>query len=339
MKKTETASKNQQISSERSYVSKFRSDIGDNSLSNNQFDYFGNNNSKLDYDIDKSISNSVGSKDKKSEKIKYNVVSDPINELSNANNVILKVEYQNCCCINESNNLYNVFTKNKSNIKYLFRAEELMPCTDYSCFEYIKTPFSLNIEHVTNLGTKINTKKFATAKKSCTIPCLCLFRPEIKVKLCDNSDILGKIVLIFSCGNTEYKIYDKNNKIKYTIDTDYCQPGILCTKNCCGYLPDVAFDILNENKDTIGTIERRPGAFEEFMRVLDVYHIFFPKNASFEDKFLLICCTFMIESEIFRDKWGSLDYCGDYNCECDEECCVDCGYRCCAEICSSFFRF
>ena len=74
------------------------------------------------------------------------------------------------------------------------------------------------------------------------------------------------------------------------------------------------------------------------MRVLDCYQIFFPKDATFEDKFLLICTTFMIESEIFRDKWGSLDYCG-CDCECSDDCCADCGYRCCAEICASFFRF
>ena len=220
-----------------------------------------------------------------------------------------------------------------------------MPCTDYSLFKYIQKPFCLNIEHVLKIDKEVSTREFASAQKSCTIPFLCYCRPEIKVKIGRNNNLCGKIVLMFSCGNTEYRIYGAKNKLKYIVDTEYCQPGILCTKNCCGYLPDVIFDILDEKNNSVGTIERRPGAFEEFMRVLDCYQIFFPKNASFEDKFLLICATFMIESEIFRDKWGSLDYCTGCNCDCDcscecnENCCVDCGYRCCAELFSGLFRF
>ena len=347
MEKKEKISKIQ-VSPKKSNISKFRNSVSFSSLSNNQFTYFGNNN-KLVYEIDKSSSNSSSNSNNSvrinQNTVKYSVVSDPINELKKVNNVIIKVEYQNCCCINQSNNLYNVFTKNKTNIKYLFRAEELMPCTDYSLFKYIQKPFCLNIEHVLKIDKEVSTREFASAQKSCTIPFLCYCRPEIKVKIGRNNNLCGKIVLMFSCGNTEYRIYGAKNKLKYIVDTEYCQPGILCTKNCCGYLPDVIFDILDEKNNSVGTIERRPGAFEEFMRVLDCYQIFFPKNASFEDKFLLICATFMIESEIFRDKWGSLDYCTGCNCDCDcscecnENCCVDCGYRCCAELFSSLFRF
>ena len=341
MKKQDNISKNHQITPKETInVSKIHNNsVSFSSSKNYQLANFENNNDKLEYDLDKSSSNSSqNSTDRKSDTIKYNIVSNPINALSKESNVIIKVEYQNCCCINQSNNLYNVFIKDKTNIKYLFRAEELMPCTDYSCWKYIKKPFCLNIEHVIGIGNEINTNKFAIAEKSCTIPLLCLCRPEIKVKFCKNKNICGKIVLTFSCGNTKYEIYDGKNQLKYIVDTDYCQPGILFTKNCCGYLPNVIFDILNEKEYTVGTIERKPGAFEEFMRVLDCYQIFFPKDATFEDKFLLICTTFMIESEIFRDKWGSLDYCG-CDCECSDDCCADCGYRCCAEICASFFRF
>ena len=110
---------------EKNNVSKFRNSISFSSLSNHQFVFLGNNN-KL-YEIDKSSSNSSSNSNNSvrinQNTVKYSVVSDPINELKKVNNVIIKVEYQNCCCINQSNNLYNVFTKNKTNIKYLFRAE------------------------------------------------------------------------------------------------------------------------------------------------------------------------------------------------------------------------
>ena len=76
-------------------------------------------------------------------------------ELTKVNNVIIKIEYQNCCCINQSN---NVFSKTKSNIKYWFRGEELMPCTDYSCCYYFQKPFCINIEHVVNIEIEIMNK-------------------------------------------------------------------------------------------------------------------------------------------------------------------------------------
>ena len=332
--------KNKITTPKKSNVVKFRNSISFSSLSNHQFAYLGNGNGKLDIDLDKSSSNSSSNNlDNKPNNIKYHIVADPISELTKTNNVIIKIEYQNCCCINQSNNLYNVFIKNKNNIKYLFRGEELMPCTDYSCCDYISNPFSINIEHVESIGAEISTKEFAKAERSCGIPCFCFCRHELKVTFLKNKNISGKILLPFSCGDTTYKIYNGRNQLKFLVDTDYCQPGILCSKNCCGYLPDVIFDIYNEKNESVGTIERRPGAFEEFMHVLDCYQIFFPKAITAEDKFLLICATFMIECEIFRDKWGSLEYCGSCDCECSDDCCADCGYRCCAEIFAGFFRF
>ena len=124
--------KNQIITPKKKNVSKFRNSISFSSLSHHQFAYLGNQNNKIVYELDKSGSKSSSNNNTseiKSDAAKYSVVSDPIYELSKVNNVIIKIEYQNCCCINQSNNLYNVFTKNKNNIKYLFRAEELMPCT------------------------------------------------------------------------------------------------------------------------------------------------------------------------------------------------------------------
>lgn len=338
--------KNKIINPGKTKISQFRNSVSYSALSNHQFIYFANN---LNNNSDKSSSTSSIKSDVDSQtKSNYTFVSDPISEIKKVNNVIIKVEYQNCCCINESNTIYNVFTKNKTNIKYLFRAEELIPCSDYSCFEYFEKSYILNIEHVLNVNPIITSKKFATATESCNFPCFCLCRPEMKVKILRSKGICGKIVLLYSCGKTMYQIYDSRQRLKYTLDTNYCQPGIICTKNCCGYLPDVIFDILNEKKISIGTIERKPGAFGEFMKVLDCYQIFFPTNSTFEDKFLLICATFLIEMKIFRDKWGRLEYCSDdtcscrcncdCGCKCDGECCANCLYQCCSQCCQGFFR-
>ena len=151
-----------------------------------------------------------------------------------------------------------------------------------------------------------------------------------------DKNICGKIVLPFSCGDTKYKIYDGNNKLKYIVDTSFCQSGIICSKNCCGNMSKVTFIIYNEKEEKDGTIKRKPGSFKQFIHVIDCYEINFPKNATFEDKFLLICSVFMIENEIFRSKCRSLEskcFNGE-NC-----CCVECFHKCCTELYSHCFRF
>lgn len=307
------------------------------SLSNSQC-RIGNNNDK--YAIDIESENSGNSEMKTSSVIKYSPVSDPLQELSKINDVIIKIEYNTICCMNHSNNLYHVFIKNRNNLKYLFRGEELMACTDdYSCCDYIQNPFSLKINHVLSLNNQITTKELAVFEKSCAFPCFCFCRPEYELRN-NNNKALGKIVLPFSFGDRIYKIYDDKDQLKYLIDTEYCQPGMLFSKNCCGYMPTVVFIIYSENNknEKIGFIERKPGEYSEFIHVLDCYQIIFPKNSTYEDKLLLICSVFSIEKEIFKDKWGTLDCCScDCSCDCNDYC-LDCCYRCCAEFCSSCFR-
>ena len=353
MENKEKTLKRQSTINKNINISKFRHSVSVSTLNSHQFTFLDNSKKNYKYD-DKSSSisevnsnKSFKSADVKSNSANYNTVSDPINELSKADNVIIKVEYQSCCCINMANNLYNVFTKNKNNIKYLFKTEELMACADYSLCDYFKHPFYLNIKHAVNIGydpdPDMSGKIIATAKRSCKYPCFCFCRPELKIKMTESQKLIGTIFLPFSFGNTDYKIYSETKKLKYIIETEYFQSGILCPKNCCGCLPEVFFDIYNDKYEKIGGIDRIPGKFKEFMHVLDCYQVFFPKKASVEDKMLLICATFMIESEIFRDKWGSLECCweckGDTCCECNEDTCADCCLRCCGELFAGCFRF
>ena len=229
--------------------------------------------------------------DSTDKKIIYNFVEDPIMELSKIDNVILKVQYNECCCRNSSNNLYHVFSKDNDIVNYIFIANELISCKDYSCCDYMSKPFCLNIQHILKNKPKIESKNFATLEKGCTIlTCCCFFRPKIIIKYSNQNDICGYITIPCSCGDIKYKVFDKKGRLKYVVDTDCCQPSILCPKNCCGYYPGALFYIYHEQNrsDSIGTIKRIPVGFNEFMRVLDCYQIFFPKSATEDDKFLLI---------------------------------------------------
>ena len=80
----------------------------------------------------------------------------------------------------------------------------------------------------------------------------------------------------------------------------------------------------NRNQVT-GNIHRIPGKFENFMPVLDCYQIIFPINATGEERFLLLCSVFLIEYQIFRNKFGSLDCCPcGYSSYQNESCCQNC---------------
>ena len=320
----------------KSSDSKSNSEFSFNSSNNHRIVMHGGGKNDIEIEKSNSISDNIGgNSEMRPDTPNYNVVCDPYNELSKIKDVIIKVQYQDCCCFSISNNLYNVFTKNKKNIKYLFRAKELMSCTDYSLCQYFKRPFSLKIEHVSSVGEEIKTEEFATAEKIGIISCFCFCRPEIEVML-KNKDLVGTIQIPFSFGDTKYTIFTKEKKLKYIIDTEFFQSGILCPKNCCGCMPEVSFDIYDDKFEKDGTIERKPGGFKEFMYVLDCYQIIFPKTASVEEKLLIICTAFMIEYQIFRNKWGSSVGC--WYCEDPEDCCAYCGDHFCTNCLSNCFR-
>ena len=76
-----------------------------------------------------------------------------------------------------------------------------MPCTDYSCCDYVLKPFCLDIEHVVSIGSGIKSKEFASEQRNCSIPCLCFFLYELNIRFKNNKNIIRKIILPFSFGD------------------------------------------------------------------------------------------------------------------------------------------
>ena len=300
------------------------------------------------YDLSSNLSDlyNQNNDDESEKEVRYIMVNNPLLELYKSKEAIIKVEYNECCCCNEFNNLYNVFTKvNNSNdsVKFLFQGKEFISCKDYTCGDYFKNPFTIGINRVVKVIPDTVTKHFALLEKSFSFSCLCFCRPEAVIKVKATNKSLGYIKIPWSLGDTTYQLFNGKDKLKYIIDADYCQLGILCMKNLCCCLPEVFFEIYEpkesgENK-IVGTIQRIPGKYENFMHVLDCYQILFPTAASGEERFLLICVVFMIEYQIFRNKFGSLECC---NCDCEnsegEGCCTVCLRRSCADCCLGCFR-
>lgn len=340
-----------------------KSSNGDNScrvIKNNDFSDFSakrDENFNNDFDqnsaeISSNISdsnNSNNSNNTNENNIRFITVNNPLLELYRSNNAIIKIAYYDyCCCCNESNNLYQVFTKYNSNnntVKHLFQGKEYISCQDYSCGNYIKNPFTLGVNIIVKIIPELEVKPFAIMEKRFSCSCFCLGRPEIVIKASNNNKILGQIQIPFSMGDTTYKLYNSKDKLKYIIDGDYCQLGIICMKNLCCCLPEAFFEIYepknNGEKQIVGTIHRIPGKYEKFYHVLDCYEILFPINASGEERFLLICVVFMIEYQIFRKKFGSLECCC---CDCMNSddpagtCCNECMRFTCGRCCLEMFR-
>ena len=297
-------------------------------------------------DISSNLSDGINYNDNQDKEMHYMTINNPLLELYKSKDAIIKIEYNDCCCCSENQNTYNVFTKINNNnevVKYLFQGKELISCRDYSYRAYCHNPFILDINKVTKASPEINSSPFAKLEKSCSFPCFCFCRPEAVIKIMTGDKILGQIKMPFSMGDTVYHIYNSKNKLKYIIDAEYCQTGIICMKNICGCLPEVYFEIY-ENKDNknqvTGNIHRIPGKFENFMHVLDCYQITFPINATGEERFLLLCAVFLIEYQVFRKKFGTLECCSyEYSSNYQNEgCCQECLRFSSFRFCSGIFR-
>ena len=333
-------SSNDKSSTSRIKNSDLSSISGNKYYINNQ--YLNQNNS----DISSNLSDLYNPNYENQKEVRYMTVNNPLLELYKSKEAIIKVEYNDCCCCSEFNNIYSVFTKVNNNngvIKYLFEGKEFISCKDYSCSEYCNNPFTLGINKVIKAFPEVKTKPFAKLEKCFSWSCFCFCRPQTVITICSSNKILGKIKIPFSMGDTTYQIYNSKGKLKFVIDADYCQLGIICMKNICCCLPEVFFEIYEskENNQICGNIQRIPGKYPNFMHVLDCYQILFPTNATGEERFLIICVVFMIEYQIFRSKSGTLECC---SCDCggtseNENCCQDCLRHSCLGCCSGLFRF
>ena len=78
------------------------------------------------YDISSNLSdlyNPNNNENESEKEVRYVIVNNPLLELYKSKDAIIKIEYNDCCCCSEFNNIYSVFTKVNNNngvIKYLY---------------------------------------------------------------------------------------------------------------------------------------------------------------------------------------------------------------------------
>lgn len=236
--------------------------------------------------------------------IQYIFVSDPLTELNNCSGVLIKQEPELLEILTgcETPNRYHVFGQTNSGYIYLFKCLEKSGFCMRNCCPSSMREFNMEIRHMGSVE-EINpgmSKLFTNIYKPFKCVCCCFNRPEMIITL-NNGEFIGKIYNPFTCCDPEYEIYDSNNQLKYYINADCCQCGLLCNNTICGKCSEAKFIIFDRKYgNQIGIISKNVAQFHEIISNADSYKIIFPNNATPKEKLLLICLGLMIDYQHFE---------------------------------------
>jgi hypothetical protein len=166
----------------------------------------------------------------------------------------------------------------------------------------------MKIRHVNNQADFVvedYSNYYAVAQKPFKCTCLCLERPSIVIK--NNNYYFGKIIEPFSCCDSIYDIYDSSDKTKWKISGNCCQCGLLFKNTICGKCAEVTFHIFSANDSSLdssnskGYIKKQCSGIQELVSDADNFELVFPKDATPEEKMMLIGTVLMIDYRHFED--------------------------------------
>ena len=245
------------------------------------------------------------------EGIPYQYSDNPMDELSNTDRVIIRQQAQfleqiiGC----ESPNRYYVFSDTQQGMKLLFKCKEFSTCFMRNCCPASSREFKMDIKHIKNRNyfNEDFSNPFVQVNRPFKCSCFCCCRPEMFINQGYNT--LGRIIHQFTCCDPKFYVYN-NVGLKYIIEADCCQCGLVCSSNICGKLSQAVFNIHNVNdlNSICGNIIKRGAkGGDEILTNADTYDILFPKNnITPQEKMVLIVAGLMIDYQYFeqspRDK-------------------------------------
>ena len=111
---------------------------------------------------------------------------------------------------------------------------------------------------------------------------------------------------MFTCCDPEFEVIESNGNLKYFVNADCCQCGLLCANNICGKLSPAVFNIYAAGSNNIVAKISKMGAqsFSEVITDADSYTVNFPQGSSAHDKLLLIALGLLIDYQYFETKAG-----------------------------------
>ena len=237
--------------------------------------------------------------------IQYVFVTDPLIELNNCSGVLIKQQPELLEIITgcETPNRYHIFGQTNNGYIYLFKCLEKSGCFMRYCCPSSIREFNMEIRHIGSVDELVPgmSKLFSNIYKPFKCVCCCLNRPEMIITLA-NGESVGKIKYPFTCCDPEYEVYDSNGQLKFFVNADCCQCGLLCAGNICGKMSDANFVIFDKkNGNQIGTISKTRAELIEMVSNADSFKIIFPNSTNPKEKLLLICLGLMIDYQHFEE--------------------------------------
>jgi hypothetical protein len=115
-----------------------------------------------------------------------------------------------------------------------------------------------------------------------------------------NNRLVGSVHDPFDCCNPNYIIKDENKNIKYRISAACCQKGFYCCSDIYFYIYP-AGDLPMVEENAIGKITKLwTDCMKEACTKANNFLTVFPKDATVDDKVLLIGATLLIDYTLFE---------------------------------------
>lgn len=112
--------------------------------------------------------------------------------------------------------------------------------------------------------------------------------------------IIGSVHDPFECCNPYYVVKDENKNVRYRILGSCCQKGFYCCSDIFFYIYPAGDSAMSE-ENAIGKITKVwTDCPKECCTNANDFHTEFPKDATAEDKLLLISVTLLIDYSLFE---------------------------------------
>ena len=198
---------------------------------------------------------------------------------------------------------------------HLFDSKEYSPACSHNCCPNQAREIDIDlIKYDILTGRKY---KFLTMKKdfrcACFCCCACCSRPTMNVTI-DNK-LIGKIIEVRTACDPTIYVFNYLEDLKFKIKGSCCQCGYCFKDLCSECCKKCEFDIFTsrdlENTKSLGKIKKFKVSGEKVRPDYDQLEIDFPEDANPNDKILILCATFLLETLYFQNHSNSKRCHGD----------------------------
>lgn len=97
-------------------------------------------------------------------------------------------------------------------------------------------------------------------------------------------------------------MFDKKGDLRYKIEGKCCQAGWLCRGYPCDDCQKMKFEVYDSHGTEVTTLNKKsPGCLKSMISDADNFKVKFPKDATKEDKCLIMASTIMIDYMYFEE--------------------------------------